>query len=175
MSDLFAFNPEDSTVLLTIQQLNALETNLDQLRTAATPKPRFAFKRSTAAAPSPSPIPRSELTTVASVSTFSQSSTSSNSFISSHTHRYLTIASLVGPPPTSDLTISDLDHCILNLLPTSGQAQLDISAIHLHKISNSVLLLPIVNGSILIHDLSRCVIVTGCHQVRMIASQRLGK
>ncbi|KAF5350545.1 hypothetical protein D9756_008724 [Leucocoprinus leucothites] len=162
----------DQKLYETACQLHALETNLNRLRAATTTKPKFAFKRKTAAESPPSTITPSESTKGALISTSPQPS-SSNSFISSHTHTYLTITSLVGSPPASDLTISDLDHCILNLLSTKDDLQLDISAIHLRKISNSVLLLPIINGSILIHDLSRCVIVLGCHQFRMHSSTKV--
>ncbi|KAJ3558916.1 hypothetical protein NP233_g11395 [Leucocoprinus birnbaumii] len=149
------------------QQVNELEKNLNELRVAAAPKPRFAFKRKAAPTPSPSPATPAESPQPQPASPPTQSqSPSSNSFISSHERKYLAISSLIGAPPTSDLTISNLDHCILNLVPTTALPhKLDISAVHLREITNSILLLPIINGSILIHELSNCAIVLGCHQV----------
>ena len=67
----------------------------------------------------------------------------------------------------SDLSISDLDHCIVNLLPSAlsssssgNDTPLIITALHARN------LLPNVDGGALIHDLERCVVVLGCHQVR---------
>ncbi|KAF9450024.1 hypothetical protein P691DRAFT_811265 [Macrolepiota fuliginosa MF-IS2] len=151
-------------------QVNTLEKSLNDLRTSTTPKPKFSFKRKAPNTPLSTPPAQSAMST--SVQTTSSPS-SSNSFISAHTYTYLTIDSLTGPPPTSDLTVSDLDHCVLNLLPTVGQSQLDISSIHIRGITDSLLLLPMINGSVLIHDLSRCVIVIGCHQFRMHTSTKV--
>lgn len=144
------------------QQVRDLEKRLNELRSAAIPKPKFAFKRTSGATSSPTPpkVP----TTPSAVST-SSLPPSSHSFISTRSYSYLTIESLVDPSSTSDLTISDLDHCILNLLPVADRPGPRISAIHLRRITNSVLLLPIIDGSVLVYDLSRCVIVIGCHQV----------
>ena len=140
--------------------MNTLETNLSGLRTAIAPKPKFSFKREKVTVLNPTKSAKNKPTSL--ISEFPPS----KPLISSHTHAYLTVASFIGSPRTSGLTVSDLDYCILNLLPTSGTSEFEISAIHLKKISNSVLLLPLINCSILVHDLSRCVIVVGCHQVQ---------
>lgn len=148
-------------------QVSTLETGLNALRAVAAPKPKFSFKRKSATVANPvTPSKPNKSNLVSTTSELPHS----NPLISSHTYAYLTTASLIGSPPTSCLTVSDLDYCVLNLLPTTGASELEVSAIHLRKISNSVLLLPLVDGSILAHDLSRCVVVAGCHQFRMHAS-----
>jgi len=156
---------------LSFQQVNALEKTLNELRASSAPKPKFAFKRKAAAPPSPAPTAGSAAPDAPIP--ISSDLPSQNSFISSHSYAYLTTASLADLAPASALTISDLDHCILNLIPSSSQPQLDISAFHLQKITNSVLLLPFIKGSVLIHDISHCVIVVGCHQFRMHASTKV--
>src|SRR6202044_929667 len=67
---------------------------------------------------------------------------------------------------------SDLDGCIVNLLPSavqhdnsSGGHQLGLSALHIRNVTGTVMLLPVIQGSVILHDLTRCVIVVGCHQV----------
>jgi hypothetical protein len=78
----------------------------------------------------------------------------------------------------SDLTISDLNNCIVNLLPdasgghSSRDSSLKISALHIRNLTDTVLLLPIIQGSVLLHDLRRCVVVAGCHQVRFLSYKR---
>lgn len=84
-------------------------------------------------------------------------------------HQYLTWASLPTPPgPTSDLSLSDLDHCIVNLLPEEANATSPcaFTALHIRNVTNTILILPIVDGSALIHDMTNCVMALGCHQVR---------
>jgi len=61
------------------------------------------------------------------------------------------------------MTLSDISNCIVNLLHDHTT---DFSAVHLQRVSDSVLLLPHINGSILLHDMSNCVLVVGCHQVQ---------
>lgn len=145
---------------------------MNALRAVAAPKPKFSFKRKTATVANPvTPSKPNKSNPVSTTSELPHS----NPLISSHTYAYLTTASLIGSPPTSCLTVSDLDYCVLNFLPTTGASELEVSAIHLRKISNSVLLLPLVNGSILAHDLSRCVVVVGCHQVEFLVDARSRK
>lgn len=94
-------------------------------------------------------------------------STSSHVSLSGHSHKYLSWSSL--PPINSeatDLAISNLDHCVINLL--SGEpsgTRHAISALHARNLVNTVLILPLINGSALMHDLTNCTIVLGCHQV----------
>jgi len=60
-----------------------------------------------------------------------------------------------------DLLLSDLDSCVVNLLSQG----VDIHAVHVQNLRNTVLLLPAIQGSILLHNLHRCIVMLGCHQV----------
>ena len=145
------------------------------------PKSKFAFKRRPAAAvaatnfDNPSSEPRSTQTPppLQTQNAPSSLAASTHLSLSSHSHRYLTREDLPSHPAQSDLSISDLDHCIVNLLPSASSPSssgidtpLIISALHARNLSDCVVLLPGVDGSALIHDLERCVVVLGCHQVR---------
>ena len=69
--------------------------------------------------------------------------------------------------PATDLSISDLDGCVVDLLSSALAPQpLTFNALHARNVRNTVLLLPFVEGSAMIHDMDNCVIVLGCHQVR---------
>ena len=106
--------------------------------------------------------------------------TNSGLVISLANQRYLTVKSL--PPPadqgsaqaSTDLSISDLDHCVVNLLngsnPITTQEQHAVTrpiltAMHIRDIKNSLLLLGDVEGSALVHNLNRCTVVIACRQV----------
>jgi hypothetical protein len=166
-----------------VQQVSALETTLAELRTASVPKAKFAFKRKAPVVSSPptaaaSSVP--QMTSQTSASNLHQASITSNLVLSSRSYEYVTSQSLAFSSLQQHLTISDLDHCVVNLIPstivTTGGADgpkahglttsLDISAIHVRNLTDTVLLLPPINGSVLLHDLARCTLVLGCHQVR---------
>ncbi|KAJ7291218.1 tubulin binding cofactor C-domain-containing protein [Mycena rebaudengoi] len=150
-------------------QLKALEKSLEELRTLM-PKSKFTFKRK-------APAPSAASSTPAMVPEPSQASVSSsttNAILESRSFQYLSMASLPAAVHASDITISDLAHCIVNLLPdrlSPGQHNHEISAIHVRDLSDTVLLLPAIHGSVLLHNLRRCIIVVGCHQFRMHTSQ----
>lgn len=84
--------------------------------------------------------------------------------LSNHSHARLSFASL----PTardyaeSDVTIADLDNCIVDLISSSTPV---LTALHIRNLTNTILLLPVIKGSVLLHNLTRCIIVVGCHQV----------
>ncbi|KAK7042428.1 tubulin-folding cofactor C [Favolaschia claudopus] len=146
-------------------QLKGLQTSLEQLR-ASLPKTKFAFKRkiapptSSAAVPVVPELPSSERVSTAM---------SANLTLSSYSMRYLTAAAISNPSQATDLAISDLDKCIVNLLPDASPT-LKISALHIRNLTDSVLLLPVIEGSVLLHDVRRCIVVVGCHQFRMHTS-----
>ncbi|KAJ7075112.1 tubulin binding cofactor C-domain-containing protein [Mycena belliarum] len=156
-------------------QLKSLEKSLENLR-ASLPKSKFAFKRKAPAASSsipPSPVPRA----VPDAASQQQlSSISTNPTLSSHSFRYLSRDSLPSASQASDLTISDLNSCIVNLLPAidgkplAEGGALEISALHIRNLTDTILLLPVIRGSVLLHDLRRCILVVGCHQFRMHTS-----
>ncbi|KAF8208225.1 TBCC-domain-containing protein [Mycena galopus ATCC 62051] len=159
-------------------QLKGLQTSLEELRTMI-PKSKFAFKRKVPApSTQPSPNPGSLVVSeTPSESLPSSTPISTNLTLSSRSHQYLTLASLPDTSQASDLAISDLHKCILNLLPDAGdgsssrESNLKISALHIRNLTDTILLLPIIQGSVLLHDLRRCLVVVGCHQFRMHTSK----
>lgn len=161
--------------------MTTLETHLEGIRSSATAKPKFSFQRKTNK-PSSSVVgdtiksgtPTPHVPATEPASTFYT--------LHKHAHRYLTSASL--PPPTSgqpqsDLTISDLDHCIVNLCSSTSQNQLDLeqpwshalTALHIWNLRATIVLLPNISGSILLHDLEGCIIVSSCHQASRFVIQ----
>jgi len=171
------------------QQLNALEVALADLRASIVPKAKFAFKRKAPAASSQlttSTLPTVE-TTSGNLSCPTPQTSTSNLALSSRSFEYITLEPLQNSIMQQDMTISDLDHCIVNLIPPAklvkddavqdgrvhGSFSLDISAIHVRNLTDTVLLLPSIDGSVLLHDLSRCTLVLGCHQFRMHASNNV--
>lgn len=91
--------------------------------------------------------------------------------ISGRSHEFLDLSALPASVTATDLSISDLDHCVVYMLPgpsLDGNAparNVKITALHVRNVKNSVLIMPIVEGSALLHDLSRCILALGCHQV----------
>ncbi|KAI1786924.1 tubulin binding cofactor C-domain-containing protein [Ganoderma leucocontextum] len=160
-------------------KIKSIESGLEGARTARAPKAKFAFKRKAAkpAASSPvsSPPPSTALST--SVIPTNKPPTSGLS-ISGHSHKYLSLASLALPwSSASDLTISDLDHCIVNLIPSSANPdypqELAFTALHAKNLNNTILVLPIITGSALLHDMKNCVIALGSRQFRIHASSQV--
>ncbi|KAF7343433.1 C-CAP/cofactor C-like domain-containing protein [Mycena venus] len=147
-------------------QLKGLQKSLEELRTLI-PKSKFAFKRK-APAPSAQASPSLDPPVVTEISQPDSAPVSTNLTLSSHSLRYLTMAFISGTSQASDLTISDLNKCVVNLLGEDNN--LKISALHIRNLTDTVLLLPIIQGSVLLHDLRRCVVVVGCHQFRMHTS-----
>ncbi|KAI0037088.1 tubulin binding cofactor C-domain-containing protein [Vararia minispora EC-137] len=149
-------------------QMAELEKMVEGLRPSAVMKPKFAFKRRASAKPSafqherPSPSPAAEL--ARDPSTFLTLSARSRAFLSQ--------SSL--PPSAasqSDLTIADLDHCILDLctcMNCDGGTNINmdtlvLTALHIRNLHDCVVLLPSVQGSVLVHDLTRCVLLFRMH------------
>lgn len=143
------------------QQLKTLERSLEELRKAFSSAPKFSFKRKATkpklsaerASAVGSPLTKPSPTLIESTKT-----------LAAFSHRYLTILDVRSPNSSAEVSISDLDNCIVNLLP-NNEEHTNISALHVQRISGSILLLPRITGSIILHDLSNCVIVVGCHQV----------
>lgn len=150
------------------QQLKSLEHAIESLRASNIPKPKFSFKRKTQPPSQVSP-PVSTIGKESSASSLlpDTSITSSNLSLSLQTNTYLTISSLPIHPQQSDLTLSDLNNCIVNLLPSSSEGySLKISALHARNLTQCVVLLPSIDGSALLENISGCIIILGCHQVR---------
>ncbi|KAL1717593.1 tubulin binding cofactor C-domain-containing protein [Schizophyllum commune] len=120
---------------------------------------------------------------------------STNLLLSSHKSKYLTVTDLPAPfKQESDLALADLEGCVVDLLgraDLSGGAVdvdspgrvgvddptlrdpslLNISAVHIRNISDSLIVLPLISGSVMLHDITRSIVVVGCHQFRMHTSK----
>ncbi|GJE86393.1 TBCC-domain-containing protein [Phanerochaete sordida] len=151
------------------QSLKSLEQSLDDLRTASAGKPKFSFKRKpakTSACPSgPHPATTSNVA--------SSSWASANSIVlSGHTRQRLTWSSVSSvSASTTDLSVTDLDSCIVDLCTGSASdAFPSLTAVHMRNVKNSIVILPHVKGSAMVHDMSNSVLAVGCHQFRMHTS-----
>lgn len=157
------------------QKMREIEGSIERLRATAAPKPKFAFKRkvnqSTASSPSKG---ATEPSTPQPDSTASPQSIAASAgvVLSGRSHEFLDLSSLPSSVLATDLIVSDLDHCIVYMLPQARSQDdpagrvIRITALHMRNVRNSVLILPSIQGSALLHDLSRCVLALGCHQVR---------
>lgn len=154
------------------QGLKSLEQSLDGLRTPSTGKAKFAFKRKAQkpiSTPAPSPVPNAITQHQEQSPVPTDVAGSSNSVaLSGRTHQYLSWTSVPSMTVSAtDLSISDLDGCVVNFLGDSKDAPpLTFTALHMRNVRNTVLLLPFIQGSAMIHDMSNSVTVLGCHQVR---------
>jgi tubulin binding cofactor C len=160
--------------------MDLLEQTLEDVRSASIPQTKFTFKRKANKAPlstaptlvlHPSSRGASELENRYGTSDFHK--------LSSHSHCRLSLRSIPTfkeGPPLSDLTISDLDHCVVDLRPTArsvpSQDQLSLTALHICDIKETLLILPNVKGSVLLHNLHRCTVIVACHQVGFPMSVR---
>ncbi|KAI0942994.1 hypothetical protein AcW1_002743 [Taiwanofungus camphoratus] len=162
-------------------RLNEIEQSLQNLRLSSSPKPKFAFKRKANKQTISTKLDHSTDVNALdrSLPTSSDLTLSGSFALSAHAHEYLDLWSFpnVQPSAMSDLTISDLDHCIVDLVSSepprgtpSYTTSFSITALHIRNVRNSILILPKIEGSALIHDLTRCIIAVGCHQFRMHTS-----
>ncbi|KAI0089468.1 tubulin binding cofactor C-domain-containing protein [Irpex rosettiformis] len=161
--------------------LKSMEQSVEELRTASAGKPKFSFKRKANKGKEAIALTSSvHLEEKLSVSTdlaspkkeTKEDSTSSHVSLSGFSSSYLSWSSI--PPPNAaatDLAISDLKRCVVNLLPHgSDNPGRVISALHVRNLTDTVLLLPRIEGSALLHDMKNCMIILGCHQFRMHTS-----
>lgn len=152
--------------------LKSLEQLLDELRSSSIGKSKFSFRRKAPKPTSTLPLPSVSSTPTQQQEQFSaavDTTRSSNSVVlSGQTHQYLSWTSASSlTVSTTDLSISDLDFCVVNFLGDSADAQpLTFTALHMRNVRNTVLVLPFIQGSAMIHGASNSVIVLGCHQVR---------
>ncbi|KAK0194397.1 tubulin binding cofactor C-domain-containing protein, partial [Armillaria mellea] len=143
-------------------QLKSIEAELESLRKTSQPVSRFSFKKRQAAS---RPLLAAVVTAEPSSEEPSSSQASILSF-SSRTNEILTVD--LSDVCARDVTLSDLAYCVVNLIAPS---KLTISAVHAQNLRNVVLLLPMIQSSIMLHDLDNCVVVVGCHQFRMHTSR----
>jgi tubulin-specific chaperone C len=151
-----------------------LEQTLEQLRSVSVPKTKFAFKRKTSKPPlsatsTPSTSSRDakvdgERDALPVTSTFHKLSSYSGCRLS-----FQSIPTFGAGSPSSDLTISDLDHCVVDLCGTTEAAphnrnQLSLTSVHVRELRETILILPNVKGSVFLHNLHRCTVIVACQQ-----------
>ncbi|KAG2136047.1 tubulin binding cofactor C-domain-containing protein [Suillus clintonianus] len=158
-------------------QLKALEKSLEELRSSTAGKTKFAFKRkakipaSASASSETATPPASAIAPAIPAAIISSTSRT----ISDHSNCYLSRSCLCGTSSSTDhveVSIIRISSSILNLLTTKNESTLSantisLSALHIRDIQNSILILGTVDGSIMLHNLTNCVVVAGCHQFRM--------
>jgi len=153
-----------------VLQLQTLERKVNDLQ-LSTNKPKFSFKRK-AVQGAPTPVADTEAQNVHKQPTSDKASSvlapapSDVMSIRSLSHRYLDTSFWFPSENRSELSISTIENCIVNLLPRADQ-ELSLSAVHVAHLSDSILLLPQIKGSMLLHNIKNCVIVASCHQFRM--------
>ncbi|KAG7442799.1 TBCC-domain-containing protein [Guyanagaster necrorhizus] len=145
-------------------QLKSIEAALEGLRKASKPVSRFSFKKQASFNHS-HPLP----TTTVAVEPISQEPSPSQASMlnfSSRSNELFTVD--LSDLSARDVMLSDLANCVVNLISPS---ELTISVVHAQNLRNVVLLLPMIQSSIMLHDLDNCVVVVGCHQFRMHTSR----
>lgn len=166
--------PSDSGsyhLIFVIQQLKHLD---QQIQSSVAPKSRFAFKRAapTPAIKDPPPLenPLSEATTTAVETDVPSSSPTSQLSISRRKNEILSANSLDSQdgelPAQSSLFVAHLDSCVVDLIVDKSSFQ--ITALHIRSLKDTIVLAPVIPGSVLIHDCENCLIVVGCHQVAFL-------
>lgn len=94
---------------------------------------------------------------------------------------YISRAALHGPgaAESASLLIADLRGSVVDLVATDGQAGAagedgvavaaagaEWSAVYLYDLTECVVLLPLMKGSVMIHNCKKCIVLLGVHQVR---------
>jgi len=156
-------------ICLARKQLKSWEQALEKLQTNQTSagiKPKFAFKRKDKSEKPTPDAPEVEAPIPAEIISGSPAPHLS---LTSKSGCLLTFASLPDVssiPIDSELIVANLDNCIVDLVESDNPVMAP-TAVHIHNVINSVLLLPVIKGSVLLYDLRRCaVVISGCHQVR---------
>ncbi|KAF8525554.1 tubulin binding cofactor C-domain-containing protein [Hysterangium stoloniferum] len=163
------------------EQLKTLEESILQLRPV---KPKFSFKRKPVESSSGSSI-STRTNTQPPVSAppphLPDANPTSNLFLADRTSEILGVSSLIGPgenttfPDSSDVTLTDLRHCFVNFFPskqtddnpTISKMRFMITALHAKELNRVVLVIPPMEGSVLLHNVHNSVIIVGCRQFRI--------
>ena len=153
--------------------MDSLDQTLEETRSASLPKKKFAFRRKAdrsplAAVPTIPPLPEATspqpgIDHSPAVSTFLK--------LSAHSNCRLSLKSLPtfgDDTPTFDLTISDLNRCIVDLCSPAKTStphhQPPLTALHIRDLKDTILILPNIKGSVLLHNLHTCSVIVACHQ-----------
>jgi hypothetical protein len=155
--------------------MDLLEQSLEEKRSASLPKKKFAFKRK-ADRPQVFALPTSPQATPSQPGRDHLSEVSTFHKLSAHSNCRLSLQSLPtfgDDTPTFDLTISDLNRCIVDLCSpatiTSPHLQLPLTSLHIRDLKDTILILPNV-GSVLLHNLHTCTVIVACHQASISLS-----
>lgn len=151
------------------------------MRSSTAGKTKFAFKRKVKI---PAPASAETATPPAQTNALAIPTTpisSASRTISNHSNSYLSRSCLSGPSSSTnhiEVSIIGVSNSVLNLLTTTNESTLSantvsLSALHIRDIQNSILILGSVDGSIMLHNLTNCVVVAGCHQVRLYCPRML--
>ncbi|GJJ14515.1 hypothetical protein Clacol_008779 [Clathrus columnatus] len=175
------------------QQLKNLEESFSQMRA---PRTKFTFKRNPAAAvgskpnqllsspPPLEPTGNSNILPSVSATVINYSPPTSNLTLSSRKSEELNIWSLMGSdktvdlPDSSDVTLDHLHNCFVNFFPsknspttttttTSVQNPFRITALHGRDLNRTILVIPPIDGSVLLHNIHNSIIILACRQFRI--------
>lgn len=147
------------------QQLKEIEQVVASLRARDRPKSRFSFaKRAPAAQSTDSMMDVEE--PVASTSYVPTSEAAPAHEIANQAGVYL--RPTFAPNQTYSLTLSNLSHCIINLLPAPGEPPSGLTALHAQNLVRCMVIAPIVTGSVMMTGLQGCLVIAGCQQVRTL-------
>lgn len=152
---------------LGFKQLKSWEQVLEKLQTnqnSAGTRPKFSFKRKDKSETPRSDAPKVEASIPAE--TINRSPTT-HLPLTYKSECFLSLASFPNTsiPTGSELIITNLNDCVVDLMDNNG-ATMNPRAVHIRDVSNCVILLPAIEGSVLLYDLLRCVVViSGYHQV----------
>ncbi|CAG8743574.1 12845_t:CDS:2, partial [Racocetra persica] len=169
-----------------ILQIRALIEDLNIKKAELTPKNKFSFKsRKTTGSTEKSvsvesnKIVNSDLEVVTSNNEIVPTITSLNQNFQTVTldnkqNCYVSVKSYLtnlekSEEKVMDFQISNLDHCIVNLVSSN----VVIGAMHIKGLRDTIILAGPVRSSILIYDCERCVFLIGCHQFRMHTSRQM--
>jgi Tubulin binding cofactor C len=177
---IYLFTIPSTEVWTLLQVVRGLEQEQEVVRAqvlpAATPSGkaggRFAFKRTAPAAPKVvDVVPRAAVP--ASGAPPSESSALS---ISDRTHEYLCAGDLLAEQLMEgvehDVSLSNLSHCVVDFVSRPKNEGLGkIRALHARNVTRCILIMPIIDGSALLHEFKDCTLILGCHQVRETSSK----
>jgi len=151
--------------------LKRLELDLDACRQSI-PKSKFSFKKkalSGTATPT-KPSSKTEPPPPSSTSASTSSQGASNlqySYVNLHS----IFAAEAFRETNSDITLSALDTCIVNLLSsTDDEMEFGITALYVRGLRRTVVIAGSINGSVRIEDCEGCIFVLGGRQVCSILS-----
>ncbi|PVF96928.1 TBCC-domain-containing protein [Serendipita vermifera] len=100
--------------------------------------------------------------------------TASNLFDHSTASELLSNADTPERDRITDISLSSLSNCVVDLTTRSGGAlsMITIRALHVTGLKRCIILTSFVEGSALIHDCEQCVFVLACRQFRIHTSSR---